>query len=97
MSIFAHTDGLGTAIEELIADSVLAWRREFYPGNKTVDTFAEHLYSVESTVSLRPAGVALITVQVNGRGFLEASTQCFRLQRTKIGNWKTTGSSLNLK
>jgi hypothetical protein len=94
LSVFAHVEGLGDAIETCVADSVLAWRKEFKPGKQTVDTIAEHLYSVETSVSLRPAGVAMITVQVNGRGFLEASTQCFRLQRGRIGRWKVTASSL---
>jgi len=96
LSVFAHIDGLGELVETCVADAVLDWRREFKPGHKTVDTIAEHLCSVETTVSVRPAGVALVTVQVNGRGFLEASTQCFRAKRARMGRWKLTASSLNL-
>ena len=95
MSVFAHVEGLGAAIEEVTADSVLGWRREYKPGHKTIDTIAEHLYSVDVSVSLRPAGVAMVTVQVNGTGFLDASTECFRLQRGRVGHWKVTASSLD--
>lgn len=94
MSVFAHVEGLGSEIEAAVADSVLAWRKEFKPGHRTVDTFAEHLTRVETTVSMRPAGIALVTVQVEGRGFLEAATQCFRLQRGRHGRWVITASSL---
>jgi len=94
MSVFAHVDGLGAEVEQCVADSILAWRSEFKPGQKTVDTLAEHLTNVETTVSLRPAGVAMVTVQVKGAGFLEHSTECFRLKRAKLGEWITTASSL---
>lgn len=97
MSVFAHVEGLGTIIEECTADAVLAWRREFKPGNKTIDTIAEHLYSVDVSLSLRPAGVVMVTVQVNGKGFLDASTECFRAQRGRVGHWKVTASSLDHK
>lgn len=97
MSVFSHVDGLGAVVENCVADSVLAWRREFKPGNKTVDTLAEHLVEVSTQISLRPAGVAMVTVHVKGRGFSQDAMQCFRLQRKKMGSWKISATSLKDK
>lgn len=97
MSVFAHVDGLGERVEACIADSILAWRKEFKPGRQTVDTLAEHLYEVTTSLTLRPAGVALVTVEVRGRGYLEASVQCFRLKRKRGGVWVIGASSLDRK
>lgn len=95
MSVFAHVDGLGLVLEQCIADSVLEWRKEFRPGRQTVDTIAEHLFEVQTSLTLRPAGVAIVTVETKGRGFLEAHVQCFRLRRTALGSWEVSASSLN--
>lgn len=94
MSVFAHVDGLGAEVEACIADSVLAWRKEFRPGHKTVDTIAEHLSEVETSLSLRPGGVAMLTVQTKGRGFSDSTVQCFRLKRRTVGVWVRSASSL---
>lgn len=97
MSIFAHLDGLGAVLETCTADSVLAWRREFRPGHRTADTMAEHLHTVRATLSVRPAGVALLTVEVDGKGHLDSATHCFRLQRRGSGSWSVSASSLKEK
>jgi hypothetical protein len=95
MSLFAHVDGLGALVEECISDALLDWRREFRPGPNVVDTIAEHLQDVQTSVSLRRAGVVMITVQVKGKGFLETSTACFRAKRVRLGEWRRTASSLD--
>lgn len=94
MSVYAHVDGLGELIETVVADSVLAWRREHCRGLQTVDTIAEHLTEVTTTISLRPAGVIIVTVEVKGRGFGKHEVNCFRGRRKKMGKWIVTASSL---
>jgi hypothetical protein len=97
MSVFAHVDGLGAVLEQVQADSILAHRKEFHSRRKIVDTLAETLEEVRMSVSVRPAGVAMVTVECKGKGFLESSVQCFRLKRTKLGSWQVSASSLDRK
>ena len=95
MSVYAHVDGLGVVIEQCIADSVLEYRKANHQSTATVDTIAEHLRNVSTTVNLRPAGVAMITVECQGRRMWEKHIDAFRATRYPGGRWEVTASSIS--
>lgn len=95
MSVFAHVDGLGGRIEEIISDAVLSWNKEFCRGQEVSDTIAEKLEAVETTVNVRPAGICLVTVLIRARKPMDCAAYCFRLKRGHVGRWYCSASSIS--
>lgn len=94
MSLFAHIDGLGQAIEEAVADALLAWRDEFPKYRGASDLIAEHVAVVRTQISHHPQGVAYATVHIEARRAFDSGAHVFRFKRAGDGRWHRSASSI---